>query len=58
MRPDDHPLKPADYIPLDRFWTQRGYAPVPGLTATYDWKDIDQPDETTHTMQFWMKALA
>lgn len=58
VRPDDHPLKPADYIPLDRFWTQRGYAPVPGLTATYDWKDIDQPDETTHTMQFWMKALA
>ncbi len=57
VRPDDHPLKPADYIPLDAFWTKRGYAPVPGLTATYDWKDIDQPDETTHTMQFWMKAL-
>ena len=57
VRPDDHPLKPADYIPLDAFWTKRGYTPVPGLTATYDWKDIDQPDETTHTMQFWMKAL-
>jgi hypothetical protein len=57
VRPDDHPLKPADYIPLDGFWGKRGYAPVPGLTATYDWKDIDQPDETTHTMQFWMKAL-
>lgn len=57
VRPDDHPLKPADYIPLDRFWAKRGYAPVPGLTATYDWKDIDQAEETTHTMQFWMKAL-
>ena len=57
VRPDDHPLKPAHYIPLDRFWTKRGYAPVPGLTATYDWKDIDQAEETTHTMQFWMRAL-
>jgi GNAT superfamily N-acetyltransferase len=57
VRPDDHPLKPKDYIPLDVFWGKRGYAPVPGLVATYDWKDIDQAQETTHTMQFWMKAL-
>jgi GNAT superfamily N-acetyltransferase len=57
VRPDDHPLKPADYVPLDGFWAKRGYAPVPGLTATYDWKDVDHDDETTHTMQFWMKAL-
>ena len=57
IRPDDHPLKPADYIPLDKFWTKRGYAPVEGLTATYSWKDIDQKDETVHHMQFWMKKL-
>lgn len=57
VRSDDHPLKPADYVPLDGFWNKRGYAPVPGLTATYDWKDVDHDDETTHTMQFWMKAL-
>ena len=57
IRPDDHPLKPSDYIPLDGFWTKRGYAPVEGLTATYSWKDIDQKDETVHHMQFWMKKL-
>lgn len=57
VRPDDHPLKPADYIPLDRFWTKRGYAPVEGLVATYDWKDIDQAEETAHQMQFWVKTL-
>lgn len=57
IRPDDHALKPADYIPLDTFWSKRGYAPVEGLTATYSWKDIDQKDETVHHMQFWMKQL-
>ena len=57
VRPGDHALKPKDYVPLDGFWTKRGYAPVDGLVATYDWKDIDQPGETVHRMQFWMKAL-
>ena len=57
VRANDHPLKPADYAPLDPFWTKRGYHPVDGIVATYDWKDIDQPGETTHTMQFWMKTL-
>lgn len=57
IRHDDHPLKPADYAPLDPFWRKRGYSPLDGVIATYDWKDIDQPAETTHQMQFWMKAL-
>lgn len=57
VRPDDHPLKPKDYLPLDAFWTKRGYAPVPGLVASYSWKDIDQPGETEKLMQFWVKAL-
>jgi GNAT superfamily N-acetyltransferase len=57
VRPDDHALKPADYRPLDAFWRKRGYAPVDGLLATYQWKDVDQTEETDHLMQFWMKAL-
>ena len=36
---------------------QARHAPVAGLNANYDWKDIEQMDETTHLMQFWMKAL-
>ena len=47
VRPDDHPLKPADYRPLDPFWKKRGYAPVDGLIATYHWKDIDQAEQET-----------
>jgi GNAT superfamily N-acetyltransferase len=57
VRPDDHPLKPKDYVPLDGFWRKRGYAPVDGIVATYSWKDVDRDEETIHPMQFWMKAL-
>lgn len=57
LRPADHPLKPADYAPLDPFWRKRGYAPLPGVIARFRWKDIDQPDETDHDLQFWMRDL-
>lgn len=57
VRPDDHPLKPSAYRPLDAFWTKRGYAKADGLTTSFAWKDIDQPGETEKHMQFWMKAL-
>ena len=56
LRPDDHPLKPKDYVPLDGFWTKRGYKPV-DIFAEFVWKDIDQPHETPKRLQFWMKPL-
>ncbi len=57
VRPDDHPLKPKDYLPLDGFWKKRGYAPAPGIIASYEWKDVDQAAPTMHPMQFWLKTL-
>ena len=57
VRPAEHPLRPVGYAPLDAFWRKRGYAPVPGAVASYRWKDIDQPGETDHPLQFWMRAL-
>jgi hypothetical protein len=39
------------------FWGKRGYRPVPGLTATYTWKDVDEAVASPKTMQFWMKPL-
>jgi GNAT superfamily N-acetyltransferase len=57
VRPKDHPLRPANYVPLDAFWQKRGYRKVPGLTTAFRWKDIDMPDETEHPMQFWMREL-
>lgn len=57
IRPDDHPLRPPAYQPLDPFWRKRGYAPVEEVTASFLWKDVDLPDETHHALQFWMRAL-
>jgi GNAT superfamily N-acetyltransferase len=57
VRPLDHPLRPAGYVPLDAFWSKRGYAKIEGLMAHFSWKDVDQPAETAKPMQFWIKAL-
>jgi len=57
VRPADHPARPPDYRQLDSFWLKRGYAPVPGLVASYSWRDLGAEEETTKELQFWMKAL-
>lgn len=57
VRPPDHPLRPAQARDLGPFWRKRGYAPAEGAIAHYDWKDIDQPGETSHPMQFWHRRL-
>jgi len=57
LRPEDHPLRPEGYRPLDAFWRKRGYTPVEGAVAQFRWKDIDQSHETDHALQFWMRRL-
>lgn len=57
QRPDDHPLRPAAYVPLDGIWRKFGYEPHPELLTTYTWKDIDAAEASPKPMQFWMKAL-
>lgn len=57
MRPADHPNRPKEYRPLDPFWHARGYRPLEGVIAEYQWKDIGQDRETPHPLQFWMREL-
>ena len=56
-RPPDHPMRPAEYCPLDGFWRKRGYAPLEGAVARFAWKDLGQASETEKTLQFWMRPL-
>ncbi len=57
QRPGDHPLRPADYVPLDAIWNKFGYSKHPELRAFYDWKDVDQAEEASHEMVFWLKSI-
>jgi GNAT superfamily N-acetyltransferase len=57
QRPEDHPLRPADYVPLDRIWSKFGYVKHPELATTYTWKDVDEPEESPKPMVFWLKSL-
>lgn len=56
-RPENHPLRPSDYIPLDRIWSRFGYLKHPELRTSYSWKDIDEAVETKKPMVFWIKPL-
>jgi GNAT superfamily N-acetyltransferase len=55
QRPDEHPRRPPDYIPLDAFWTKRGYSKRPDLTTEYLWQDLDEASPSPKPMTFWLK---
>lgn len=56
-RPDDHPLRPAGYVPHDAFWTKRGYVKRPDIVASFEWRDIGDTGETAKPMVFWLKEI-
>ncbi|NVK40603.1 MAG: GNAT family N-acetyltransferase [Oceanospirillaceae bacterium] len=56
-RPPDHPLRPRDYVPLNDFWTNRGYQHQPALRTEYRWKDVGETEESAKPMSFWLRAL-
>ena len=57
-RPDDHPLRPAGYEPLDGFWQSMGFEKQPQLRAEFSWKEIGEAEETKKTLTFWTKTCA
>jgi len=57
VRPQDHPARPADHVPNDRFWAHRGYQPAPELVAHFAWPDIGEAHSTEKAMCFWTKPL-
>lgn len=54
-RPDNHPLKPEDYKPLDEFWKKWGHQKSEGLQVSFPWKDIDKEKEDHKKLTFWIK---
>ena len=56
-RPENHPLRPADYVPLDSILSRFGYTKHPELRTSYSWKDVDETEESEKPMVFWLKTL-
>lgn len=57
IRPRDHPARPTVYRPLDAFWQGRGYAPLPGVLAHFDWTDLGEGAQSRKALQFWSRRL-
>lgn len=55
-RPADHPLRPSDFVPIERFLARTGFLPLPGVTTHFSWIEVDGV-KRDHSMQFWMKHL-
>ncbi len=55
QRPENHPLRPTNYRPLDVFWSSRGYFKNPELSAQFSWQDHGEKAETLKDMVYWVK---
>ncbi|WP_236973950.1 GNAT family N-acetyltransferase [Membranihabitans maritimus] len=58
IRSENHPLKPEGYVNLESFWANRGYEKKKGFQCSMSWKDIDQSNESSKSLQFWSKSLS
>ena len=58
VREENHPLRPSDYQPLDKFWTKRGYNKETSLKSTFEWLDIGEQHSTQKEMIYWTKQLS
>jgi GNAT superfamily N-acetyltransferase len=57
VRSDTHPARAAAPRDNATFWAGRGYAPLPGAIAQFEWRDIGAPTATYKPLQFWMRKL-
>jgi len=49
-------MRPADYIPIDRFLAHTGFNPLLGITTSFTWLETDGV-KRSHPMDFWIKEL-
>lgn len=57
VRPVDHPMRPAGYVPLDAFWKKRGYARIERLSTGFSWRDVGDVEESVKPMEYWSRRL-
>jgi GNAT superfamily N-acetyltransferase len=57
-RPASHPLKPADHVANDAFWSRRGYTRMESVTSEFRWPDVGEPEDSVKQLTFWQRVLA
>ena len=57
IRAADDPRRPADYVPLDGFWTRRGYTRRQDLVVQLHYTEIGDAAESAHDLVFWTRTL-
>lgn len=57
IRPDMHPMRPPNYMPLDAFWQKQGFVQKPDMICHIPWQEIGQAAETPKPLVFWVKQL-
>lgn len=57
VRPDDHPLRPQEYVQIERFLARTGFVALPDITTSFKWREIDGSNNE-HPMRFWGKSLS
>lgn len=56
QRPADHPDRPAQYLPIERFLGKTGFTTMGDLVTGFTWRDIDGT-ECYHPMKYWIKNI-
>jgi steroid delta-isomerase-like uncharacterized protein len=57
LREKNHPRRPKDYRSNELFWNKRSYQRIPGLLTEFHWKDLDETQESSKPMEFWIREL-
>lgn len=55
-RPETHPARPSDYVPLHDFWRRRGYERRAELRTEFSWTDVGDSESTRKPLVFWVKG--
>jgi GNAT superfamily N-acetyltransferase len=57
-RPENHPRRPVDYVPLNQFWNKRGYQHHPELFTSFTWQDLDETGKSPKKLSFWIREIS
>lgn len=57
VRPDEHHLRPLEFIPIERFSIRHGYRPLSGVSVQIAWQELDG-QTTAKTLRFWDKETS